>query len=613
MSQNILKLVLEKGFLLDKDMLDFFQDLNDEDIAHEIINKIAVVSQKKVITKSLVEENIDKIRPLLFQLEDEKKKLVEKYFVNISINVGVKGESGVVSSGGGISSEVLEEGGNSVGVTNGNSEENLEKGNVKILSSPILASQKLTVKDFVKHFRNRYTFMKEILQQRVELEGLTSIDKISGNNRNFSVIGIVSHKQITKNKNLIMEIEDLTGKTKVLINQSKEDLFEKSKEILLDDIIGFNVSGTREFLYVNDFFYPDSFVGDKNRTDEEVYALFTSDFHLGSGNFLRKNFEKFVNWLNGSNCSEADRDLLSKIKYLFVVGDSIDGAGIYPGQEKDLMIKDIREQYVELAKFYDKIPSRISIIQCAGQHDAVRVAEPQPPIGEDFAEPLHKFDNLHLVSNPSLVEIEKRGDKNGVKVLMYHGASMHGVINEIEELRVSNAHATPAKVVKHLLLRRHLAPSHGATVYIPNRDEDPMLIREIPDVITTGDLHKTDIESYNGILIISNSCWQSMTAFEEKVGNQPDPCKVPLLNLQTGAIKILDFSDVSEEGVEVEKGCSVTSVEGEGEEMVCDRMGEESPNPFKKGLTQNKTSQEGISHPSLNEENGEAVGEIKNG
>ena len=50
-----------------------------------------------------------------------------------------------------------------------------------------------------------------------------------------------------------------------------------------------------------------------------------------------------------------------------------------------------------------------------------------------------------------------------------------------------------------------------------------------------------DIEKYNGTLIISNSCWQSMTAFEEKVGNQPDLCKVPVLNLKTGEIKILDF------------------------------------------------------------------------
>ncbi|MCK4919386.1 MAG: hypothetical protein KAS01_03280, partial [Candidatus Pacebacteria bacterium] len=47
-------------------------------------------------------------------------------------------------------------------------------------------------------------------------------------------------------------------------------------------------------------------------------------------------------------------------------------------------------------------------------------------------------------------------------------------------------------------------------------------------------------------LIICNSCWQTQTAFEEKVGNQPDYCKVPVLNLKTKEIKILDFEDVDE-------------------------------------------------------------------
>jgi len=543
MSQNILKLFIERGFLLDKDMLDFFEDLSDEDIANEILNKIAVVSQQKLITKNLVRDNLNKIKPLLSQLDDNKKKLIEKYFFNVEQEVDFDSVS-LNSSEEARSIDI------SVNVENEKRSEDLErdvnKNDIKILSSPIIAAQKLEVKDFVKHFRNRYNFMKSVLQQRTELEGLTSIDKISGNNRNFSIIAIVSNKHVTKNKNLILEVEDLTGKTKLLINQDKEELIEKSKEILLDDVIGFNVSGTRDFLYVNDLFYPDSFIEKKNKLNKEVYALFTSDIHLGSGNFLEKNFNKFINWLNSRGCDEKEKDLLKKIKYLFVVGDSIDGVGIYPGQEKDLMIKDIKKQYEMLAGFYERIPKSINIIQCAGQHDAVRVAEPQPPIGADFAEPLQKFDNLYLVSNPSLVEIESGENKTGIKVLMYHGASMHGIISEIEDLRLSNAHSTPAKVVKHLLLRRHLAPSHGATTYIPNRDEDSMLIKEVPDIITTGDLHKTDIDSYNNVLIISNSCWQSMTAFEEKVGNQPDPCKVPLLNLQTGAIKILDFSDEEE-------------------------------------------------------------------
>lgn len=525
MVKEILKLFIEKGFLLDKEMLNFFSQLKDEDLAKEVIDKLSIISNEKLITKSLIKNNIDKFKPVFFETEGEKKKIIERFFVNFSFSLEVNKKSEIY---------------------NINKDKNIlesKTSNVKVLSSPVLLSQKLEIKDFVKHFRNRYVFLKEILQNKPELNNLTSIDKIGNSNNDFSIIGIVNNKRITKNKNIILEIEDLTGRVNVLINQNKEDIFEKSSEIILDDVIGFRCNGTRDFVFVNDFFYPDSYLEKKKRTKEDSYALFISDIHLGSSNFLKNNFERFINWLNGVGSNEKQKDILKKIKYLFVVGDSIDGVGIYPGQEKDLIIKDIKEQYIELAKYLDQIPKHITIIQCAGQHDAVRVAEPQPPIGEDFAEPLHKIDNLVLVSNPSLIEIENNNGEEGFKVLMYHGASMHGIINEIEVLRKNNAHSTPAKVVGHLLKRRHLAPSHGAgTLYIPNKDEDSMLIKIVPDIVTTGDLHRCDIDMYNNILIISCGCWQSMTAFEEKVGNNPDPGKVPILNLKTREIKILDFN-----------------------------------------------------------------------
>jgi len=539
---NILKLFVEKGFLLDKEMLDFLNELDDSDVANEILDKIALVSKRKIITKGLVGDNIEKIKPILYELDDGKKKLVDKYFVNVSISVEVKKES-IIENGNPARENVEQPISSQENVSNSNSHtmiDEIEPGTVKILSSPIIATQKLDVRSFVKHFKSRYNGMKNLLMERPELDNLISIDKITGNNE-ICIIGIVTKKQITKNKNLILEVEDLTGSAKLLINQNKEEIYEKSKEILLDDIIGFKCNGTRDFLFVNDFFYPDCHISEKKRLDEEQYALFISDVHVGSNNFLGDNFMKFINWLNGEGSDFKKKETLKKIKYMFVVGDTIEGVGVYPGQEKELVIKDIKTQYNRLAEFYSKIPKHIQIIQCAGQHDGVRVPEPQPPVGDDFGEALHKLPNMHIVSNPSFVEIGGKDGKEGIKVLMYHGASMHNIIGEIEELRLANAHSSPAKVIKHLLLRRHLAPTHGATTYIPS-DNDPMLIREVPDIITTGDLHRTDIDSYNNVLIIANSCWQARTAFEEKVGNDPDPCKVPILNLKSREIRILDFT-----------------------------------------------------------------------
>jgi DNA polymerase II small subunit/DNA polymerase delta subunit B len=64
--------------------------------------------------------------------------------------------------------------------------------------------------------------------------------------------------------------------------------------------------------------------------------------------------------------------------------------------------------------------------------------------------------------------------------------------------------------------------------------------------LCTGEVHRLDIESYNGVLIITGSCWQAQTPFEEKVGNIPDPAKVPILNLKTRELKVLDFGDEEE-------------------------------------------------------------------
>ena len=98
--------------------------------------------------------------------------------------------------------------------------------------------KKLEVKDFVYHFRNRYEDLKDILNEKEELENLVSINKLSNEKQKFSVIGMVYSKKITKNKNILLEIEDLTGKLNVLISSSKEDLLKESEDILtrLEDI-----------------------------------------------------------------------------------------------------------------------------------------------------------------------------------------------------------------------------------------------------------------------------------------------------------------------------------------------------------------------------------------
>ncbi|MEM4230642.1 MAG: metallophosphoesterase [Candidatus Pacearchaeota archaeon] len=512
---NILKFCIEKGILLDKESFDFFSQF-DEDTIKDIIEKFSVLKER-VINKSSLSKNINKIQNLILD-----KKIIEKIKVNFGISFEITREKIV---------EKKQE-----------TKEN-ELGNIKILMSVPNFSQKIQPHDFVDYFKARFNEIKNIFKERKELDNIISLNKISNNKQSLSVVGIVSNKIISKNKNIILEIEDLTGRIRVLVNKEKKEAYEKAKNVILDDIICVKGFGDNEIIFANDLLYPDLMLQEKTKLERDEAVAFISDIHVGSANFLEENFLKFIKWLNGEIYDERQKEEAKKIKYLFITGDTVDGVGIFPGQEELLKIKDIKEQYKKLAEFLRMIRKDVKIILCPGQHDGVRVAEPQPPIGKDYASDLYDIQNLILVSNPALIEIKNIEGKKGVKILMYHGASLNSFINEIDILRIENAHKNPTRVVKEVLKRRHLASIHSSVTYIPHNKKDYLVISEVPDIINTADLHRTDIDSYNGVLIVCSSCWQSITPFEEKVGNIPDPCKVPVLNLKTGKVKILDFSD----------------------------------------------------------------------
>ena len=512
MNQEILKFCLKKGILLNKEVGDLLEGLDEESIK-KVIDNLHI--KEKIITKTNLTKNVEQLKEIMGK---DGEKIIEKLYINLGLSIEVSRVT-----------EKVEE------------ERERQKRNIKIISSHLDNVKKLEVGDFVKHFRVRLSEMKRILQERSELENLISINKINGPRESVSIIGLVYNKRITKNKNILLELEDLTGRVAVLINSNKQEVYNKAKEALLDDIVAIKGVGNREIIFANELIYPDSRLPEKTVLDRDEAAVFISDIHCGSRNFLENNFLKFIDWINGEVGDERQRKEALKVKYLFVTGDTIDGVGVYPGQENLLEIKDIYEQYAKLAELLGSIRKDVTIILCAGQHDAVRVAEPQPILDKEYAGPLYELENLIFVSNPAFVEITNE-NRRGVRILMYHGASFSKFIDEIEDLRLNKGFDNPARVVRHVLKRRHLAPMHSSVTYLPIGEEDTLLIKEVPDIIATADLHKPDADIYNNVLIICSSCWQSTTPFEEKVGNHPDPCKVPVLNLKTRAVKILDFS-----------------------------------------------------------------------
>jgi len=415
---------------------------------------------------------------------------------------------------------------------------------VKIIFSYDRPPKKREARDFIQYFNNRFQIIEKILKQRQELWNTTSINRIIGkrDREQVSVIGMVRDKQYTKNGNHIITIEDRTGYTKVFINKNKPDLFRLSKNVVLDEVIGIVGFNGENIIFVNNLLFPDiPLIKEIKKSDDEVYALFLSDLHVGSKNFLEEDFNRFLKWINCDLGNELQRQIASKVKYIFLMGDMVDGCGVYPDQEEELEIKDIKDQYKVCAELLGKIPEGINLIVCPGNHDAMRLAEPQLPIYRDFAEPLYNLPNVVMVSNPSLVNIHSSNNFPGFDVLVYHGYSFDFYATEVESIRSSGGYDRVDLLMKLLLQKRHLAPSYASTLYVPDTQFDYLAIDKVPDFFVSGHIHKAAAANYKDVTLISGSCWQSKTAFQEKVGHNPEPSRVPLINLQTRQVKILKF------------------------------------------------------------------------
>ena len=419
----------------------------------------------------------------------------------------------------------------------------LETPQVKVISSYKEESVKREIQDFVKYYSARYKALEAILMQRPDLTNITSINRIiqKKDREAVTLIGLIKEKETTKNNNVMITLEDTTGNIKVLVNKNKPDLYDTAKNMVVDEVIAVKGVNGQNIVFANKVYLPDVPLRELKKSPEEGYALVLSDLHVGSNNFLPDDFDRLIKWLRGELGNETQQETAKKVKYIFIVGDLVDGCGIYPGQDDELTIKDISEQYEECARLLKQIPSRVNLIICPGNHDAMRMAEPQLPIYKDFSKSLHEMSNVLMVSNPALVNIDSTKDFSGFDVLLYHGYSFDYFVANVDSIRNNGGYDRGDLIMKYLLQRRHLAPSHTATLYIPDPTNDPLVIDPVPDLFVTGHIHKSIASNYRGVTMISGSCWQAKTPFQEKVGHNPEPSRAPIVNLQTREVKILKF------------------------------------------------------------------------
>ncbi len=408
---------------------------------------------------------------------------------------------------------------------------------VKVVSDP---TDKIcttgSIKEYLEYFQDRFERLSKILRKRIDAKNAVPISVALKTpvKSKVNIIGMVTEK-IESKERLFVKIEDLEASATVLVPQNgSREVIAKARSLLLDQVVCVSaVKGRNDLLIAKDFILPEVPRKTPNKASMPVHAVLMSDLHVGSKEFMEKEFNRFLLWLKGKLGNGNLRNLAGHIKYLVIAGDLVDGIGIYPGQMEGLAITDIYEQYREVAKLIEQIPEYIEIIVIPGNHDASRKALPQPALPKDYAEPLYEVRGIRSLGNPSTLSLHE------VELLLFHGRSL----DDIAAVAPNVSFDTPDKSMKLLLQSRHLAPIYGERTPIAPENRDFMVIERIPDIFHAGHVHVLKCNDYRGTLLVNSGAWQRQTDFQKKMGLIPTPGIVPIVNLQTLKIATINFTE----------------------------------------------------------------------
>ncbi|QUC65742.1 DNA-directed DNA polymerase II small subunit [Nitrosopumilus sp. K4] len=389
---------------------------------------------------------------------------------------------------------------------------------IKVLSDP---TPKITsgegVKGYNALFSSRFNKLKRIISDRPESRMLKSIAsvKTAKSEDDMYVCGLVSIRSTERNITKLV-LEDPSGTFEGIVFDG--ELQTTAGTLLIDQFVMARVSmGKNAGFIIKDLILPDIPDQASNRSESEAYAVFLSDLHIGSKYFMEEEFTEFVDWISSPD------PVAKRIRFVLIGGDAVDGVGIYPNQDKELVCQTIEEQLMKMEGLLDKIPKHVKIIIMPGNHDPGRRALPQPAIPKKYNDSLWERENVVMVGNPAMVSL------NGVKVLMFHGQSIDDIVKTTPGLSYDN----PVNVMKHLLRARHLSPIYGSQTPIAPEMEDLMVIDDIPDIFHVGHVHRAQLDMYKGVLLVNSGSWQKQTPFQASVGMTPNPGIALLVNLKT--------------------------------------------------------------------------------
>jgi DNA polymerase II small subunit/DNA polymerase delta subunit B len=314
---------------------------------------------------------------------------------------------------------------------------------LEILQDFSVPQKTYTTENAIHFFNNRYETMKKFFIDNPSLENLISVNKITENTNKFSIIAMVKEKDSAEKT---IFVEDQTGEILVSVEGKEFD------DIVPDEIIGLVCEKSGNIPKASNVLFPDvPLKRDVNKTEDDVFCLFISDFHFESENFNKKYYENFLKWLG-------------KFKYpnlhIFVLG----------GVSSDE--KTVKE-------FFSKLPKDSVKIYLQDEKDT------------------HFSADCNL-SNPCLVKIDN------VVMLLCSGGVLEYYVKLWSSLSVE-------KVMLNLLKKRHTDPVFSANKKIFS--EDIFILKTLPDIFVASHFHMPGELNYKGTSILSLGSFTQQPTF----------------------------------------------------------------------------------------------------
>ena len=376
--------------------------------------------------------------------------------------------------------------------------------------------------------KNRFNKYKQIMYDRQDSRKIIRISTLvqHTDQNEYKIAGLLKSRN-KLDKSYEIELEDESTDLRLLVTDGNN--IRKVESFLIDQMVIADIVFSKKIgrFIVKNCYSLDvpAEVFQSVEGVEPVYGVFLSDIHVGSKTFLNREFQDFLNWINGRS---GDLEVVSKIRYVVIAGDLVDGIGVYPGQEEELTELNLSKQYDEFAGLMAQIPKSIKIFVSPGNHDATRQALPQPPIFKRYAKALYEMDNVILLGDPCLVRL------HGVNTLVYHGQSLVDIVGSSPGITFDK----PAEAMKVLLKARHLAPTHGST-RVALEEDDKLVIKIVPNIFHCGHIHTVQTLKYKGTLLINSGTWQDQTQFQKRMGIVPNPAIAVVVDLNSLKVKMM--------------------------------------------------------------------------